>query len=376
MAAPSLDLRKTHFAYHPRLKLFLSADIIGSTAFKQPLDFDKDPEDTPLVWAEVIQGFYKSVSENFHEHWQHSTNFVITQSNKPDADEDLVSRMIGPEPRFWKTVGDEVIFWKELTNDRQLWMTLACWLKTVESIRDYFDGHRSDAVRALDVKSTVWVAEFPVRNKAVVKTMGSADLPARKIRSKLAHFYRNAQTTQEHIDFIGPGIDVGFRLGKFSSSKKMSISLDVAYLLARSHRAVGECHFLSDADLLPEKVGAKQGTFVQQLQVFYSGSEPLNGVLGGIRYPKFWIRSIRHESLDAANEALYLGEDGTRRTPVEWDHLKTFCQKFYEDRSKFVSRPFILAQDGGPHGAHSDRYQHFLDAVILAEANDKGLSPG
>ena len=353
---PELDLSRIHAVFHPRLKLFLSADIIGSTAYKQPLDIVKDAPADHALWADIIQGFYKTIDEAFSEHWQDAYNSL---KNNPDAPPDVGKLLLGPPPRFWKTIGDEVVFWKELTNALQIWFSLACWLKTVESVRRFFRLNRNESANLLDVKCAAWMAGFPVRNR-VVLDLNSARKPHQEMMSQLEAFYEGGDDAPT-ADFIGPGIDVGFRVCGFASSRKLAISVDVAYALAKSRlRMEAECDALglAAAPFFPNDEGAEDSAFVNRLSVHYSGSEEMKGVLGGIHYPKLWISSLHHGSLEQAKVALYSSGDGRR---LDWDALREFCNRFYDDRRKFLSKPFInkdlILNEIAP------RYQEFLDAL-------------
>lgn len=330
-----VDLTGIDPAFFPRMKLFLSADIIGSTAYKQPLDFKTDRPDRHGQWAGIIQGFYTSVREAFQNtHWLQAKSRLTSVHG-----EDAASRLLGEPPRFWKTIGDEVVFWKELSGSVQIWLTLACWMKTIETVRNEFADMKGDnRANRLDVKSAAWMAGFPVRNK-VLLNIPSSDPPGEGLSERLRAFYQGDST--QDLDFIGPGIDVGFRVSGLASARKLTISLDVAYALARTHNHVmdGLLSPLKAADYFPTADGMDRDDFVKRLTVFYSGSEPLKGVLGGVQYPKFWISVLRHDSLERARVALYSKEAPGQS--VEWPELQTFCDRFYEDRSKFVSRPFI-----------------------------------
>jgi hypothetical protein len=350
-----IDITSVQPAHHPRLKLFLSADIIGSTAYKQPFDLTKDPTEAEK-WADIIQGFYRTIASSFTQvRWGELQTIVASVEARHKSS--VNPERLGRAPIFWKTIGDEVVFWKQLTDDSQIWLTLGCWLRTIQDVRDYFGRENID----LDIKSTAWIAGFPVRNKALLSSLDS--LPE-NTSDGLSVFYKSTEDTGTEkfatiVDFIGPGIDVGFRISQFSSSKKMSISLDCAYLLAET-KDVGEAIDLALTKhreaLLPDKTGAVTGDntgYVERLKPFVSGDEPLKGVLGGINYPKFWIDTIKHGSLDAAKEVFY------RKHRVQMDNkeLLDYCTKFYDDRGRYISKPFINSSDSKTAANITDSYR-------------------
>ena len=207
-----VDVDARFSGYYPRLKLFLSADIIGSTAYKQPNDLLSD-RDGNLDWAAVIQGFYSEAQLSFQSRWD---ELALAPWAAATTEVDK-----GPRPVFWKTIGDEVVFWKELTSDIQIWLTLSCWMKTINDLRIYLRKRNNTS---LDVKSSVWSAGFPVRNKAVPnEVFRAAGEAPRKPTDALAEFYSRLQNDDLSqtgmVDFIGPGIDVGFRLPPYNAAR-------------------------------------------------------------------------------------------------------------------------------------------------------------
>jgi hypothetical protein len=353
-------------ALSPRLKLFFSADIIGSTAYKQPL-FKRDSTDVPnLDWSDIIAGFYTTITDAFLAAWNQQES--ITTGDLYKTTTDAADKFFGTKPRYWKTVGDEVIFWKELTGDLQAWIAIACWIKAISETRRRL---RDEMGTRLDIKSTIWCAGFPVRNRAIaydsliVPTSGrpiasgesaadgssprvldqpperTTDPKAIKLRM-LNEFY----TDHRHVgavDFIGPGIDIGFRLGSLASSKKLIISIDVAYILALSSEAM-KSEGKIDHRFWPDDVGPFAGEnstpFVARMGVYFGGTQILKGVLGDIKYPIFWINVEKRDSLDQA----YANLNDPRRKFIDWEMLRKFCVSFYEDRRNFVDIPFIYDQ--------------------------------
>lgn len=362
----AIDVIGMESAFKPRLKLFLSLDIVGSTAFKQPLDLARDGADKSIRWASTIQGFYNETNKVLKESWDQLTQSVM-----------LAGFDVGPPPRFWKTVGDEIIFWKELTGDIQIWLTLSCWIKTIAALRETFHDDKDHEKARLDVKSTLWIAGFPLRNRALVAGQRQTQpIP------QLAEFYdhKGDDRPPVDVDFIGPGIDVGFRLASLSSPKKMTISVDCAYLMMLTHRKIIELEIAIERSGLPgsasgffaDRTGrtplrrgidtgsgatakrkAQTSLFLQQFAIFFSGSKVLKGVLGEIHYPHFWINVTPSNTLVAARDALYADQ----RKPIAWDKLGQFCDKFYIDRARFISKPFINSLDSLTLANLTDTYR-------------------
>lgn len=374
-------------AIRPRMKLFFSADIVGSTAFKQSFKLEPHEQISSTVWERkrwqnAIEGFYDRIKERFPVNWS-------SYASKIRADGDLYDILAGESPRFWKTVGDEALFWKEVTHEAQLWIALAAWLDTIAELRTLLKADR------LDVKSAVWICEFPVRNCALVtrnderKTvlqLGVAGVqdPLR-LRGTLPGdeqsiddnqqiiglFYDNPYDNSGNVDFIGPGIDVGFRISSFASPRRLVLSVDVAYLLALSRinifgttskpfnktadgYALRSVAVKQNMDGIEENIkylafgkdfassSAGNAKFLYESRLNFSGAEPLKGVLGGIKYPIFWIDITETDSYEYHKQKMYLSDNG-REAPT-WGQLFRYCRSFYDERKDFILPPIVLGK--------------------------------
>ncbi len=370
-----------------RLKLFFSADIVGSTAYKQPLDIENDNPRTHAAWFDKVQSFYSNADEKFSTHFTHYRDHL-----KLNGPANL--NLVGSFPRVWKTLGDEIIFWKEITSPFQIWVSLAAWLLTIGDLRlllkgdnNLPNGDKKLPYLNLDVKGSVWLAEFPVRNKVIIDRSGlSGPSDSQTI---LKNFYNYdpvkndpvkndpvkspADTILPKVDFVGAGIDVGFRVSSFSSANKMPISLDVAYLLAKSKNQwqticedsdinLDQVSFLDNSFYLPRELEIEKAEKSQlaRLERYllprYGGSEPLKGVLGGVAYPKFWISTVPSGSLEESRLQITDCSYDDRR--VTWEGLEKFCAEFYKDRSKYIAEPFIPGDPNYPN-RNQTKYEEF-----------------
>lgn len=292
----------------PRLRLFLSADIVGSTALKQaPLAATSDQIlDQHSLWFTVIQGFYVEASEALSTEW--------ANCQKKWEGEDL---WFGPQPRLWKTIGDEVLFEKTVTDHRQICVTLWCWVSALNRMRSFLqeDGRR------LDVKSTAWLAGFPVINKEVVLNFSTQSAPSNPdsyftdAGTLLNSYYKDQDNSRVRVDYVGPAIDTGFRLTSFATSRRLSISVGVAYALSKT---------------TPTQNGP-----VKEFRIMFSGGTQLKGVLGGLNYPVFWLDLSEEGSL-ARSENELAGISKKTRADVQG-----YCEAFYAENSAYASVPFI-----------------------------------
>lgn len=165
------------------LLLFLSVDVVGSTAYKN----NNRETDGVQPWLQFFKDFYQDFPEFL-------TRASCGQGTKVN-------------PVIWKTAGDELIFT----------VPLACHteaLKHVIAFQCAIGQYAAETTKKklpLGFKGCVWVAGFPVIN-AEVRPSGGSSGP----------------------DYIGPLVDAGFRLAKFADERKLVVSVELALLLAEA----------------------------------------------------------------------------------------------------------------------------------------------
>lgn len=225
----------------PQLYLFLSVDIIGSTAKK----YDTK---NPIDWYGVFSDFYVSFPEEFRVNLKLEYEYNRKMGYSRD---NLV---------IWKHAGDEILFYAEITQENEVPCVVYAFKKTLE---DWYSAEDK-----LDVKGCVWTGQVPF----IDRKLGEENCG---------------------LDFIGPSIDCGFRLGKYASKNEIAISVEVADLL--------------------------NGISRLQSSLYYLKSENLKGVFGEKKYPIFVLKL-----------------DGVKTD--EYDFLKNPCQKTTLD--DFIKRHY------------------------------------
>jgi hypothetical protein len=212
--------------------VFFSFDLVSATRFKEV-----DPDRWPLV----ISRFYE----------------LITGS---------AERRLAPVG-LWKLVGDEVLLYKRIRAIEELRGCLpsahAILLDTIQRLHREFP--RTNPL--LSVKSAVWCAR--------VHYLGPQELSDAQVEFS-KHGYRNIVVPHlataefgegEQPDFLGPEIDVGFRISKFVSRRRLVVSAELAYMLYRER---SKCEPIED-----------------QLRII--DYQPLKGIWDGRRYPIIWF---------------------------------------------------------------------------------------
>ncbi|MDB5362724.1 MAG: hypothetical protein JWO51_4021 [Rhodospirillales bacterium] len=203
------------------LRLFMSADVAGSTAYKAQADAAHAAEPP---WLAVFRSFF--------------TNFPIMLMGQTAAE--MVDEESLPEIAVWKALGDELILSCPVQSAEEATLLVRALYITMAN----YEAHYLQEV-PLRLKATAWVAEFPTPNIEI-------EIPELTGGGPL-------------VDFIGPSIDLGFRISKFSRPSTVVLSLDLVELLLSS----------SKSDLVAFSI---------------LGREALKGVMFGRPYPIIWGR--------------------------------------------------------------------------------------
>lgn len=308
----------------PSLRIFFSIDLLGSTAFKQRES--KQPGDG---WLPVFLGFYQDSHLFFQEEWTRVCS--VFEKNRVKG--------LGEAPAFWKGAGDEVIFTKQLRSVNDALGSILCLKGVVAKHRAVFTDKRPD----LNIKSTAWTAGFPVTN-AEIAISGRSKMPleSETLFDNLlrVYLYKNRNETWSDpelaraardmvIDYLGPSIDLGFRLSGWATARRIPVSLELLMMLSRA------C-----TELRPEVRKALENDLkiAKLLRIHYDKRRDLKGII--FPYPLVWIDGDPENLLNQAEDQL----SGAKVLPYE--QLEVFCERFLDNTTLLRYRPYIETPDG------------------------------
>jgi len=210
------------------LYVFLSYDLVDSTRYKSL---------ERTQWPLVTKQFYEFIEDGIRKR---------------------ISKF-----RLWKYVGDELLLYKRIRDSAELREILPNAFdvlnKTISKIHSAFPSTRT----ILSIKATAWCADV---DDLPPQDLKSAESTLKALPSPNIIVGKDSNSGKHQVDFLGPDIDVGFRISKFAIRKRLVVSADLAYLLYRDR---------SDN----EKIESK-------LKIV--GYESLKGVWDGRRYPIIW----------------------------------------------------------------------------------------
>jgi hypothetical protein len=279
--------------------MFMSVDVIDSTPLKHPVELRnlgdtqkvKDAIIAKYVWVKALRSFYADFSEQFRIQYAVADNEIRLAC-----------------PRFWKARGDELIFAVELKQESDARTHLARFVKTIEWYHAKQPSFGRTATGSpIKLKATAWLAGFPLRNYI----LDVQDLVFNRPSSD------STNLESETRDFIGPSVDLGFRLEALATYRKLIVSADLAWLVTRKQNR----KTLSES----------------RLKLRYDGRAHLKGVFGGVAYPVFWF--------DLGDEVDEVEDDALGKTQ-SFTHLKTLLNELIRANLPEIPRPFIAKADG------------------------------
>lgn len=239
-----------------RLRLFLSVDLVGSTAYKAGRGSDSGQRSTHPRWVDEKRHFYREFPT-----WLRAEYKRICTAAQSSGER---------SPEVWKTVGDEIIFCVRLNDHYHLGRCIEAFLKTLATYSSYLEANSVP----LDVKGVGWTAAFPAPNITVPV------VDKHSPRTENEHGLLDDEAIEAYGDiypskfeFLGKEIDAGFRVAKHAGADRFALSLEAAYLLAQGCTE-GACTF----------------------PFMYGGREELKGVIGGRPYPIVAIDTERRAS--------------------------------------------------------------------------------
>ncbi len=287
------------------LRLFCSADIVGSTAFKA----GKSPDARP-AWAATFSEFFRDFPDRVEQRYEKLPDKFYKCHKK-----------LSP----WKFSGDEILFSVPITNHRE-GLTHAWVFK--EAVAGFAEQQwkKENVKIPLDLKATGWIAGFPVTN--------------RKVRIP-------GQTGS--LDYIGPAIDAGFRLARFSTPRKFIVSPALALMILDGIESC-EVNGESTPMLLLDAV------------------EPLKGVIDGKPYPIVFYDMKAGEEND---EEKLLGID----RPHDPHRLLRYLRNFLDQTPRLI-RPFIENDSNDKYNVIPEHISVLRDQMMAEETDRDYLVDG
>lgn len=255
VSAPEKELNSP--SSPPSHYIFISFDLADSTKIKHQLT---------KLWPEVFRRFFEAF-------------------NTFNAEYDDFQSFLPYEVDHWKVQGDEVILRYELTSVEDIPPLIQRTEKLLSFVSNevkketlgHIEAYHSHATPYTipDVKATMWMAEVCTNTKK--------EFSKECINHTLELPYLGGNG---YFEYIGPNIDLGFRISKYSSRGVITLDMTIAWVLLKfKDRFYDQNNFDTCGRLLVK-------SFVD-----------LKGIWDGNKYPIIWYipRNYR-ESVQNAGE--------------------------------------------------------------------------
>lgn len=212
----------------PLLYVFFSFDLVNSTIYKSA-----QKGKWPVVFAQFYQVIRKEMKKKFQG------------------------------IKVWKYIGDEILFFKILNSTKELLEIVTGSFDALNFTLENLKNSFPNIFKPLSLKGTIWCAP-------VMKTRGEEleNLEMEKIQNIALDFtYENKANLR---DFVGPDIDIGFRISKYAEKEKLVIGADLAYMILKAKAPRG----------------IKKDDLVKNLRIV--SYEDLKGIWNDRYYPVIW----------------------------------------------------------------------------------------
>lgn len=237
--AQEIDSSRSDVSTACKLYIFFSFDLVGSTEFK-------DREDAN--WVDIWKTFYMCTPN-------------------------ILAKALGRIPTVWKYIGDEVLLYVEVDENGLIATSVTAAHNSMRDIHSSLVATYPLA-KSLSIKSTIWMSPVSTED-------GSSPITINHCKTGFKDRKIDIETPGgvSCADFIGPNIDIGFRIAKYSTKWIVTVSANIAHAL------------------LNERAFPRDGMRIVDLK-------PLKGVLKGAAYPIIWFRNSWAEDRVGSDYAL------------------------------------------------------------------------
>ncbi|MBO9436301.1 hypothetical protein J7394_18925 [Ruegeria sp. R13_0] len=299
-----------------RIRLFLSVDLTGSTAFKSK-------HDTQL-WRAAFREFYGRFPKSYEDSFQKKCTHIGGMSPQEKS----------ATPKVWKTIGDEILFVNRVYSVTHLGAYVAAFSETLHTFGEFIGR----TYAGLNAKGNGWIAAFPSPNKSIAVSHTAGEDPFAGVHGlETEEFELEVDENPKNFDFLGKGIDGGFRISRNSTVDTFTISPALAYLLTEAASNKGLTKF-------------ELGFNFEEMQSF-------KGVLDGSPCPIISIDTMRSKEERELREmeASLLG----RPSMVgNLDDFKGYLEKFIQLRR--VEMPSLKLSHGQDDLPPPEHYEDFV----------------
>lgn len=191
--------RDTGRAPTPSSLLFLSCDLVSSTVHKE-----KSP-----AWRRTFLTFYRGFPQAL-------------------ADE-VVEQSVTIRFDLWKIIGDEMIFTCQVRDEEGITLAVRIWLEAMTSYEE--NTLQPEGMR---LRGGAFLATFPGPDTRIAVPLDPLSERSDKGVVELNDIALAEFTSASYLrDYVGPSIDIGFKVLRLSDARHFSISVEVAWAMTQ-----------------------------------------------------------------------------------------------------------------------------------------------
>lgn len=243
--------------------LFVSADLVGSTSYKQRVD----------GWQKIFLSFYRE----FPQYVQSANKSTNSSANS----EGILNFSL------WKAIGDELIFEVQVKEENDVSRAVRIWLQAI----DRYEREVLADVK-LSLKGGAFIATFPgPDSESTIPRQPETETSDEPVVVLNAKALKGTRAYTKYLyDYFGPSIDTGFRIIGNSSQRFFTLTVEVAWAIATAAHTT---------------LAAPHSTKPHHVDDFtFRGLFALKGVWGGRDYPIFAIDRHYDDPLNKAVKPL------------------------------------------------------------------------
>ncbi|GER06908.1 hypothetical protein JCM17843_12180 [Kordiimonadales bacterium JCM 17843] len=300
-----------------RVRLFLSVDLTGSTQFKS------QEGKTNFDWLKIFQRFYGEFPCEFAKNYS-----KICEDITEICDLERKSA-----PKVWKTIGDEILFVNRINSITHLGACITAFSKTLIDF-----GTEINSAHSLNTKGNGWIAAFPHPNCSIKLSRDNLEDPLSGKNDILTEeFEKQVDENPHEFDFLGKGIDGGFRISRNATIDTFTISPALALLLCQAKRNKDTTKFNCD--------------------LYFHEMQQLKGVVNNNPYPIISIDTNRDNRKKEINE-LQSNLLGSPKN-TDNDRLQKYLEKYIDYHG--IEKPQLRLFSSKSKISYPEHYHNYIE---------------
>ena len=322
-----------------KLRVFFSADLANATDYKARhsrtgflrQDWSRQPLESEAMGRWLARYWQDTWPSFFGQFFQDFARAFFSHIRGARADAGITPPLARPLPTLWKINGDEILFVDFIYPEHEpesgdlVYSSVKAFVQTVKE----FDTRLLP--KGIGVRGCVWSNGFPIRNSELIVEYGKIPVIASHRALDDGDASASADELQRNrvLDYIGPDIDLGFRLASATPAARVACSLDVAWRLV---------------------AGARTPPRPNPVQIHHVGWRSFKGIAAGNPYPLLWLEVTDPAPRQPWDESESFGSPETKvllsgQSKQTSDSIRQLAAGMWKALPEYLIRPYASAQE-------------------------------